>query len=81
DSAAATPDAIIGSTLGSASKHPDYAAAKAGDVAAATRLAVDLVTPEMVAKVVAALGGARPRVLPVAAEESSARDLVAPAGL
>ncbi|QRI92459.1 hypothetical protein JQN63_11025 [Delftia lacustris] len=30
DAAAATPDAIIGSTLGSASKHPDYAAAKAG---------------------------------------------------
>jgi hypothetical protein len=76
DSAAATPDAIIGSTLGSASKHPDYAAAKAGDVAAATRLAVDLVTPEMVAKVAAALGGARPRVLPVAAEESSGRNKI-----
>ena len=76
DSAAATPDAIIGSTLGSASKHPDYAAAKGGDVAAATRLAVDLVTPEMVAKVAAALGGARPRVLPVAAEESSGRNKI-----
>ncbi|WP_315534100.1 PLxRFG domain-containing protein, partial [Delftia acidovorans] len=76
DSAAATPDAIIGSTLGSASKHPDYAAAKGGDVAAATRLAVDLVTPEMVAKVAAVLGGARPRVLPVAAEESSGRNKI-----
>lgn len=76
DSPAATPDAIIGSTLGSASKHPDYAAAKAGDVAAATRLAVDLVTPEMVAKVADALGGARPRVLPVAAEESSGRNKI-----
>lgn len=72
DSAAA----IIGSTLGSASKHPDYAAAKAGDVAAATRLAVDLVTPDMVAKVAAALGGARPRVLPVAAEEASGRNKI-----
>jgi len=71
-----TPDAIIGSTLGSASKHPDYAAAKGGDVAAATRLAVDLVTPEMVAKVAAALGGARPRVLPVAAEEASGRNKI-----
>ncbi|WP_051139113.1 PLxRFG domain-containing protein [Delftia acidovorans] len=76
DSPAITPDAIIGSTLGSASKHPDYAAAKAGDVAAATRLAVDLVTPEMAAKVAAALGGARPRVLPVAAEESSGRNKI-----
>lgn len=76
DSPAITPDAIIGSTLGSASKHPDYAAAKAGDVAAATRLAVDLVTPEMVAKVADALGGARPRVLPVAAEESSGRNKI-----
>ena len=76
DAAAATPDAIIGSTLGSASKHPDYAAAKAGDVAAATRLAVDLVTPEMVAKVADALGGARPRVLPVAAVESSGRNKI-----
>ena len=76
DSAAAMPDAIIGSTLGSASKHPDYVAAKGGDVAAATRLAVDLVTPEMAAKVAAALGGARPRVLPVAAEESSGRNKI-----
>ncbi len=76
DSPATTPDAIIGSTLGSASKHPDYAAAKGGDVAAATRLAVDLVTPEMVAKVAAALGGARPRVLPVAAEEASGRNKI-----
>ncbi|MFG0610830.1 PLxRFG domain-containing protein [Delftia sp. WSY_14] len=76
DSPAITPDAIIGSTLGSASKHPDYAAAKAGDVEAATRLAVDLVTPEMVAKVADALGGARPRVLPVAAEESSGRNKI-----
>ena len=76
DSPSITPDAIIGSTLGSASKHPDYAAAKGGDVAAATRLAVDLVTPEMVAKVAAALGGARPRVLPVAAEEASGRNKI-----
>lgn len=76
DSPAVTPDAIIGSTLGSASKHPDYAAAKGGDVAAATRLAVDLVTPEMAAKVSAALGGSRPRVLPVAAEEASGRNKI-----
>ncbi|MDR3018634.1 MAG: phosphoribosyltransferase [Delftia acidovorans] len=76
DSPATTPDAIIGSTLGSASKHPDYAAAKGGNVAAATRLAVDLVTPEMVAKVAAALGGARPSVLPVAAEEASGRNKI-----
>lgn len=70
------PDAIIGSTLGTASSHPDYPAAKAGDSEAAMRLALDLVTPEMVAKVQARLGDARPRVLPVTAEEAAGRNKI-----
>ncbi|QIL80984.1 phosphoribosyltransferase [Diaphorobacter sp. HDW4A] len=70
------PDAIIGDALGAASKHPDYAAAKAGDVEAAVRLAQDLVTPDVVAKVRAAIGDARPLVVPVAAEESAGRNKI-----
>lgn len=70
------PDAIIGSTLGTASSHPDYPAAKAGDSEAAMRLALDLVTPEMVAKVQARMGNARPRVLPVTAEEAAGRNKI-----
>lgn len=76
DAAAATPDAIIGSTLGSASKHPDYAAAKAGDIEAAVRVAQSLVTPELVAQVKAAIGNARPRVVPVVAEEAAGRNKI-----
>jgi len=73
---AAIPDAIIGSTLGSASKHPDYAAAKAGDIDAAVRLAQDLVTPDVVAKVKEAIGDSRPRLVPVSAEESAGRNKI-----
>ncbi|WP_315128084.1 PLxRFG domain-containing protein [Comamonas antarctica] len=70
------PDVIIGSTLGSASSHPDYAAAKGGDIEAAVRLAQHLVTPELVAKVRAAIGDAKPRVVPVAAEEAAGRNKI-----
>jgi hypothetical protein len=75
-SATSMPDAIIGSTLGSASSHPDYAAAKGGDIEAAVRLAKDLVTPELVAKVKAAIGDSKPLVVPVAAEEASGRNKI-----
>lgn len=75
-SATSMPDAIIGSTLGSASSHPDYAAAKGGDIEAAVRLAMDLVTPDLVAKVRAAIGDSKPLVVPVAAEEASGRNKI-----
>lgn len=75
-SATSMPDAIIGSTLGSASSHPDYAAAKGGDIEAAVRLAMDLVTPDLVAKVKAAIGDTKPLVVPVAAEEASGRNKI-----
>ncbi|KGH29236.1 recombinase [Comamonas thiooxydans] len=67
---------MIGSTLGSASSHPDYAAAKAGDIEAAFRLAQDIVTPELVAKVRAAIGDSKPVVVPVAAEEATGRNRI-----
>lgn len=70
------PDAMIGSTLGGASSHPDYAAAKGGDIEAAVRLAQQLVSPELVAKVRAAIGDAKPRVVPVAAEEAAGRNKI-----
>ncbi|WP_159917913.1 PLxRFG domain-containing protein [Pantoea sp. 18069] len=70
------PDSIIGSTLGAASSHPDYASAKGGDIEAAVRLAQDLVTPELEAKVRAAIGDAKPRVVPVAAEEAAGRNKI-----
>lgn len=75
-SATSMPDAIIGSTLGSASSHPDYAAAKGGDIEAALRLAQDIVTPELVAKVRAAIGDTKPVVVPVAAEEATGRNRI-----
>ncbi|MEN2432178.1 PLxRFG domain-containing protein [Comamonas sp. F1-6] len=75
-SATSMPDAIIGSTLGSASSHPDYATAKGGDIEAAVRLAMDLVTPDLVAKVKAAIGDTKPLVVPVAAEEASGRNKI-----
>lgn len=70
------PDAMIGSTLGGASSHPDYAAAKGGDIEAAVRLAQQLVSPELVAKVRAAIGDAKPRVVPVAGEEAAGRNKI-----
>ncbi|MPT10941.1 PLxRFG domain-containing protein [Comamonas sp.] len=75
-SATSMPDAIIGSTLGSASSHPDYAAAKGGDIEAAVRLAKDLVTPELLAKVKALIGDSKPLVVPVAAEEAAGRNKI-----
>ncbi|UUC95582.1 PLxRFG domain-containing protein [Comamonas sp. C11] len=75
-SATSMPDAIIGSTLGTASSHPDYAAAKGGNIEAAFRLAQDIVTPELVAKVRAAIGDTKPVVVPVAAEEATGRNRI-----
>ena len=75
-SATSMPDAIIGSTLGTASSHPDYAAAKGGDIEAAVRLAKDLVTPELLAKVKAVIGDSKPLVVPVAAEEAAGRNKI-----
>ena len=68
--------AIIGSNLGAATSHPRYAAAKAGDVAAAVEVARALVTPDLVAQVRTALGGNKPVVVPVASIEASGRNKI-----
>lgn len=68
--------AVIGHDLGTANNHPRYAAAKAGDVDAAVDVAKSLVTPELVAKVRAAIGDAQPVVVPVVAEEAAGRNKI-----
>lgn len=70
------PDAIIGNALGAAGKHPDYAAAKAGDTDAAVRLVRDLVTPAVVEKVRNAIGDSHPVMVPVLAVETAGRNKI-----
>jgi hypothetical protein len=66
------PDAVYAMPHGELAKHPDYAAAKAGDGAAALRLARDVVTPEFVDKVRSALPeGSEPVIVPVVAREAA----------
>nr|RDS95200.1 PLxRFG domain-containing protein [Cereibacter sphaeroides f. sp. denitrificans] len=68
--------AIIAGDLASATTHPDYAAAKAGDVAAAVRVARDLVTDDLVKRVREALGPHQPLVVPVVSEEAAGRNKI-----
>ncbi|MGX0617628.1 orotate phosphoribosyltransferase-like protein [Cupriavidus metallidurans] len=70
------PDAIIGNTLGSATSLPDYAAAKAGDEVAAIAVAAELVTPDLVEKVRAVIGDAKPIVVGVASIEATGRNKI-----
>lgn len=70
------PDAIIGSTLGSATSLPDYVAAKAGDDVAAVAVAAELVTPGLVEKVRAVIGDAKPIVVGVASIEATGRNKI-----
>lgn len=70
------PDAVIAHPLGVVSGHPDYAAAKGGDPDAATRLAEDLVTPQMVEAVRAMIGDRKPIILPVLAIEQAGRNQI-----
>lgn len=76
DSGNQLPEAIIGSDLGAATKHPDYYAAKAGDTDAAIKVAVDLVTPELVNKVRSVIGSSKPMVVPVVSVEASGRNKI-----
>lgn len=72
------PNAVIGTTLGSAGKHPDYVAAKAGDTPAAIRLVRDLVTPDVLDKVRKAIGNQDVTIVPVAAIESTGHNRIPP---
>jgi len=71
-----TQEAIIGNALGAASQHPDYAAAKSGDVDAALRVAGSLMTPDLIAKVKRAIGRTTPVVVPVVSVEATGHNKI-----
>lgn len=68
--------AVIAGDLGSLSGHPDYEAAKAGDIEAAVRVAQDIVTDDMVQKIREVIGDRRPVIVPVVSEEASGRNKI-----
>lgn len=68
--------AIIGHDLGVGREHPDYEAAKAGDVEAATRIALSLVDDEMIERVRQAIGARKPIVVPVVSIEAAGRNKI-----
>lgn len=70
------PDAAILSPPNTANAHRDYAAAKAGDTAAAYRLARDLLTPDRVEVLRQALRGASPVIVPVLAVEAAGNNRI-----
>lgn len=66
------PDTVLAHPLSFLNNHPDYAAAKAGDDAAALRVARDAVTPEFVEQVRAIIPeGSSPHIVPVLAREGA----------
>lgn len=69
------PPAVIGHSL-DATKHPEYAAAKAGDPNAALRVARDLVTPQMRASVKDLIGDNKPIIVPVVAMEATGNNMI-----
>lgn len=64
------PPVVIGQRLGAAGKHPDHAAAKAGDTTAAYRLLKDVLSGDAIAQVRAAIGDEKPIIVPVLAVEA-----------
>lgn len=73
----AFPDVELAHPLSFLNNHPDYAAAKAGDDAAALRVARDAVTPEFVERVRAMIpAGSRPWIVPVLAVEGGGKNRI-----
>ncbi|MDF2861335.1 MAG: hypothetical protein K0S02_1607 [Achromobacter mucicolens] len=70
------PSVVIGQRLGTAGKHPDHPAAKAGDTAAAVRLVQDVLSDDAVAQVREAIGGEQPSVVPVLAIEAAGHNKI-----
>lgn len=73
DKPVSLPDAVVRHPLGAANGHPDYAAAKSGDLMAAVRMAADLVDSELLDQV-RAMGG--DVIVPVASIEASGRNKI-----
>ncbi len=71
------PDVVTAHRPGRLSAHADYAAAKAGDDTAALRVARDVITPEFVEDVRAALPeGSKPLVVPVQSQEATGNNRI-----
>lgn len=56
--------------------HPDYGAAKAGDIRAATRFAAAMVNRDGLSRIKAMIGDTRPTIVPVHAEEAAGRNAI-----
>ncbi len=69
-------EAMVGRPLGDATRHPDYVAAKAGDVEAALRLAEDLVSDDLMQALRQQIGEATPIVVPVVSVEATGRNKI-----
>ncbi len=71
------PDVVTAHRPGRLSAHADYAAAKAGDDPAALRVARDVITPEFVQEVRAALPeGSKPLVVAVQSQEATGNNRI-----
>ncbi len=70
------PDVLIHAEESIVKKHPDYAAAKAGDIAAAKRLVVDTIRPGAIDAIRQSLGASVPTVVAVQALEESGVNVI-----
>lgn len=70
------PPTVIGQRLGTAGKHPDHGAAKAGDTEAAYRLLKDVLSREAVEQVRAVIGDEKPVIVPVLAVEAAGHNKI-----
>lgn len=64
------PDTLIHARLGAASRHPDYAVAKGGDIPAAVRLVGSLLDSDTIKELKRLAGNRHPVLVPVHAEEA-----------
>jgi hypothetical protein len=64
------PDVLIFAGEGAVRRHPEYPAAKTGEVGAAKRLAADLISAEAIASVARFVAGCDAMLLPVHALEA-----------
>jgi len=70
------PDAVIAEPSGAARRHPDYGAAKAGDIEAASRLVAEVLRPDSVRKIREAIGDRHPTIVAVNAVEAAGKNKI-----
>lgn len=70
------PPVIRNGDLNSLSLHPEYKPAKAGDPVAAFTLAEKVITDEFIEGIRQSLGGRKPVIVPVLAEESEGANMI-----